>query len=382
MFLRPFWIARIEAAWRKRPVIWLSGVRRVGKTTLASMLVRSQYVNCDLPSEVRGMADPELFLDKFPQGTRIVLDELHRLDDPGRLLKIAADAYPHLRVLATGSSTLAATKKFRDSLTGRKVSIHLPPVMWTECPVDAGISDLGRRLLHGGLPQQLLAMRQDPVFFSEWLDSFYARDVQELFNVRNRAGFIKCLQLLIRQSGGALNIESLAAESEISRPTAISYIDALSLSHAVIAVKPYHGGNKREITHQPRVYGFDTGFVCHEKGWDTLRNDDVGILWEHVVLDVLQAAFGEEKVMYWRDKDGREVDFIIAGNRGSVTAIECKNNPDKFKPDNLAVFRSLYPRGENWVLAPSVKTAYKKKFGNVMVEFLPLAKILEDGGKG
>jgi hypothetical protein len=34
------------------------------------------------------------------------------------------------------------------------------------------------------------------------------------------------------------------------------------------------------------------------------------------------------------------------------------------------------------VLAPSVKTAYKKKFGKVMVEFLPLAKMLEDGGKG
>jgi hypothetical protein len=156
----------------------------------------------------------------------------------------------------------------------------------------------------------------------------------------------------------------------------------LALSHAVIAVRPFHGGNKREITHQPRLYGFDTGFVCHQKGWDTLRNDDIGLLWEHATLDVLQAAFGEENVKYWRDKDGHEIDFIVAGKRDRVTAIECKNNPDKFKPDNLAVFRSLYPRGENWVLAPSVKTASKKRFGNVMVEFLPLAKILEDRVKG
>jgi predicted AAA+ superfamily ATPase len=378
MFLRPFWISRIEAAWRKRPIVWLSGVRRVGKTTLASMIKRSEYINCDLPSEIRGMADPELFLDKFPAGARIVLDEIHRLEDPGRLLKIAADAYPHLHVLATGSSTLAATRKFRDSLTGRKVSIHLPPVLWTECLLDAGITDLGRRLLHGGLPEQLLAKQRDQEFYSEWLDSLYARDVQELFNVRNRSGFIKCLQLLLRQSGGTLNIENIAAEAEISRPTAISYLDALSLSHTVISVKPYHGGTKREITHQPRCYGFDTGFVCHEKGWDTLRNDDVGVLWEHLVLDVLQTAFGDEKVSYWRDKAGHEVDFIVSGNRDNVTAIECKANPDKFRPKNLTVFRSIYPRGDNWVLSPGVKTAYKKRFDTLTVDFLPLTSLFKN----
>jgi predicted AAA+ superfamily ATPase len=233
-------------------------------------------------------------------------------------------------------------------------------------------------LLHGGLPQQLLAKQRDPGFFSEWLDSFYARDVQELFNVRNRSGFIKCIEIFLRQSGGALNIENIAAESEISRPTAISYLDALSLSHAVIIVRPYHGGSKREITHQPRCYGFDTGFVCHEKGWNTLRNDDIGVLWEHLVLNVLQVAFGEEKVFFWRDKTGHEVDFIITENRDSVTAIECKNNPDKFRSKNLEVFRSIYPQGKNWVLAPGIKTAYKKKYDALTVDFLPLTGILEE----
>jgi predicted AAA+ superfamily ATPase len=185
------------------------------------------------------------------------------------------------------------------------------------------------------------------------------------------------LQLLLRQTGGALNIKTIAAEAEISRPTAITYLDALSLSHAVIVVKPYHGGHKYEITHQPRCYGFDTGFVCHEKGWDTLRNDDIGVLWEHCVLDVLQTAFGDEKVSYWRDKAGHEVDFVVAGSRDSVTAIECKANPDKFRPQNLAVFRALYPRGDNWVLAPGIKTAYKKRFDSLTIEFLPLTSVLE-----
>jgi uncharacterized protein len=391
MFPRPFWVSRIEAAWRKSPIVWLSGVRRVGKTTLASQVPDIRYINCDLPSEVRGMVDPELFLDKFPKGSRIILDEIHQLDDPSKLLKIAADAYPHLRVLATGSSTLAATKKFRDSLTGRKTSIHLTPVLWAECKKNADISDIGRRMLAGGLPQSLLAIQPDPSFFSEWLDSFYARDVQNLFNVRNRLGFIKTLQLLLRQSGGALNTESLAAECGISKPTAISYLDALIISHALIMIRPFHGGGKREITRQPRCYGFDTGFACHERGWDTLRPDDFGVLWEHMVLDTLQALFGEERIFYWREKSGHEVDFVIAGKRDSITAIECKINPDKFHPENLAAFRSTCPHGENWVISPSIKTAFKRRFDELTVHFLPLEDLdgislspesLTDSGRG
>jgi predicted AAA+ superfamily ATPase len=380
MVPRSFWISRIEVAWQKRPVIWLSGVRRVGKTTLAGLLPNTRYINCDLPSEVRGMTDPELFLDKFPKGTRIILDEIHRLDDPSRLLKIAADVYPHLRVLATGSSTLAATKKFRDSLTGRKIPMHLPPVLWTECKADAGITDLGRRLLNGGMPQVLFAEQNDIDFFPEWLDSFYARDVQELFSVRNRTGFIQLLQVLLRQSGGALNIQSIASECGISRPTAISYLEALCLSHAIIPLKPFHHGNKREIISQPRCYGFDTGFVCHEKGWNFLRSDDYGILWEHLVLDLLNVVFGEEHVFYWRDKSGHEIDFVITGKRNAVAAVECKINPDKFRPENLAAFRSKYPHGDNWVLSPAVKTSFKKQFDIGEVHFLPLEELVTTAG--
>ena len=372
MFNRQFWISRIESAWKIRPLIWLSGVRRVGKTTLAHQISNAHYINCDLPSEIRGMTDPESFLDKFPKGSRVVLDEIHRLDDPSRLLKIAADVYPHLRIMATGSSTLAATKKFKDSLTGRKISIHLPPVLWPECVQDAEITNISRRFLNGGLPQQLLASHRDPSLFSEWLDSFYARDVQELFNVRNRTGFIKLLQLLLRQSGGALNIGTMAAECEISRPTAISYLEALVLSHAIILVRPFHGGSKREIIQQPRCYGFDTGFVCHEKGWDSLRRDDHGILWEHLVLDTLQTCFGDDRVFYWRDKEDHEIDFIILEKRDAITAVECKINPDKFRPENLARFRTKYPFGNNWVISPLVKTVFKKRFDNLTVEFLPL----------
>ncbi|NDH54141.1 MAG: DUF4143 domain-containing protein [Betaproteobacteria bacterium] len=52
-------------------------------------------------------------------------------------------------------------------------------------------------------------------------------------------------------------------------------------------VRPFSGGGRREIIAQPKLYAFDTGFVCHARGWDRLRLEDLGTLWEHMVLETL-----------------------------------------------------------------------------------------------
>ncbi|MBM4039691.1 MAG: ATP-binding protein [Planctomycetes bacterium] len=369
MNARPFWLQLIEDAWRKRPIVWLSGVRRVGKTTLARMLPDVTYMNCDLPSACRALAEPEFFFDGLPTGSRVVLDEVHRLEDPSRVLKIAADAYPHLRVLATGSSTLAATRKFRDALTGRKVAICLTPVLWTECQSAFGIRDLDRRLLHGGLPEPLLAAGKDPAFFAEWADSFYARDIQELFAIRNRAGFLKILHLVLRQSGGMLDYSSLAALADVSRPTAKAHVEALAIAHAAFLLPPFHGGGRRELTRRPKCYAFDTGFATFARGWDALREEDRGPLWEHLVLDALRAAGDGRGLYFWRDKSGREVDFVVKGPGGRLDAIECKIDPDRFDAGALAAFRADYPEGDNLVLSPWVKTPYERLQRGLRVRF-------------
>jgi predicted AAA+ superfamily ATPase len=257
MIDRPYWRALLKNGWKKRRVVWLAGVRRVGKTTLAHKLPHTMYMNCDLPSVVRRLEDPELFYESQAKGATIVFDEVHRLPDPSMVLKIAADTFSHLQVLATGSSTLAATRKFRDSLTGRKSVVILPPVLWPECEEAFGIHDLDLRMLHGGLPEQLLARKKDDAFFAEWMDSFCARDIQELFGIRNRTGFLNLFRLLLRQSGGLLDHSSLSRECDLSRPTVKAHLEALTIACAVNLVRPFHGGGRREIVRRPRAYGFD-----------------------------------------------------------------------------------------------------------------------------
>ena len=366
MIQRTLWLDCIKQAWVQRPIVWLSGVRRVGKTTLTQMLPNAVYMNCDLPSTLRALEDPELFLGNQKPESVLIFDEVHRLNDPSRLLKIAADEYPHLKVLATGSSTLAATHKFRDSLTGRKRAIYLCPVLWEECAEPFGVHDLDRRLLHGGLPEMLLAKSKTPAFFSEWIDSFYARDILDLFGIRNRQGFLTLYRLLLRQSGGQLDYSQLGNLSELSRPTVKNHIEAMQIAHAVFLLRPFHGGGKREIVSRPKCYAFDTGFVTFEKGWDTIRDDDRGLLWEHLALDELRFRFTDEDIFYWQDKSHREVDFVIRRERDRVDVMECKINPDKLNAKPIEVFRNSYPQGDNYIVSPAVRKPYQIRRGGLV----------------
>ena len=356
---RNLWLQRLNRAWSDRPIVWLSGVRRVGKTTLARMLPGAVYINCNLPSTGRMLRDPGLFLDSHASGTVLILDEMHRIADPSRLLKIAADEYPGLRILATGSSTLTATHKFRDSLTGRKHADQLRPVLWEECIDWLGTPDIDRRLLHGGLPEALLSQRASPDFFNEWVDSFFARDILELFHIRNRHGFQALFRLLLRQSGDQLELNRLAMSCKLSRPTIKSHIKAMAITHVLHLVRPFSGRGKREIVARPKCYCFDTGFVCLEKGWTSLRPDDRGILWEHLVLDTLRGLFSDGNLFYWQDKSHREIDFVIRRGGNRVDIVECKTSPEHVKPSTVAAFRDLYPEGRNFILCPSVKWPYR-----------------------
>ena len=355
MISRPFWLARIEAAWREVPIAWLCGVRRCGKTTLAERLGqdRSLYVNCDLPIVEEMVRDPQVFFRGCSKPV-VIFDEVHQLRDPARVLKIGADGFPKLKILATGSSTLAASRKFRDTLTGRKRLIHLPPVLWDELSA-FGVA-LPQRLFHGGLPPALLAEAKKPAFYREWMDSFFARDIQRLFGFRDMNRFNALFEYVLRQSGGQFEVTTVE-----------SHLRALEITHAVTLLRPFHGGGQNELVKQPKVYAFDTGFVSFARGWDPLRPDDFGPLWEHVVLEHLQAHFPDTPARYWRDKGGREVDFVLAHRRDEVDAIECKWDPGTFDSSAIKVFRSYYPKGRNYLVTPSAEAAYSRTYGGVNV---------------
>src|SRR5215472_4672714 len=287
MVQRSFWINLIEQAWRTRNVVWLTGVRRAGKTCLCESLRDIEYFDCELPRVRRMMVDPQSFLDSL-KGRRVVLDEIHRLPNPSELLKIAADHYRDIKVIATGSSTLGASSKFSDTLAGRKRDIWLTPMCIRDLE-DAKLPDFRRRLLRGGLPPFFLPQRLDERDFQEWMDAFWAKDIQELFRLERRDSFLKFTELVLAQSSRIFEATRFAAPCEVSRPTIANYLRVLEATFVAHVIRPFSTRRPNEIVAAPKVYGFDTGFVCYYRGWQELREDDLGILWEHFVLNEMMA---------------------------------------------------------------------------------------------
>ncbi len=302
MVRRAFWLGKLNNAWKRKSIVWLMGVRRVGKTFLARSLPDADYYDCELPRTRRLMEDPQAFLDET-RGRPVVLDEVHRLTNPAELLKIAADHYPQTRILATGSSTLGASSHFRDTLAGRKEEVWLTPMTLGDL-ADFGDRNLRHRLLRGGLPPFFLAPELPERDYQEWLDAYWAKDILELFRLERRHAFGRLFELMMAQSGALFEATRFARACEISRTSVANYVAVLEATFVVHLVRPFAGAGKSEIVAAPKAYGFDTGFVCYHRGWHDLRREDLGLLWEHLVLNELHAHLDRRAIHYWRQKHG------------------------------------------------------------------------------
>lgn len=384
---RPFWEQLLNNAWEKRTVIWLMGVRRVGKTSLCKSLSTTEYFDCELPSVRLQLQDPEAFLES-KRGKKIALDEIHRLDNPSELLKIAADHYQEVRIIATGSSTLGASKKFRDTLlTGRKIELWLTPLLIEEMALFKN-NDIRHRFLFGGLPSFFTETTFPHKFFQEWIDAYWAKDIQDIFSVGKRNAFQKFAELLLANSSGLFEATHYALLCGVNRSTIDNYLDVLEETFVVHVIRPYSSHKPSEIVKAPKVYGFDTGIINHVKGHTILREDDLGFMWEHCVLNQLHAHLQTRSINYWRDKSGAEIDFVIGSSENTVHAIECKFSvlseaqSPKSIAKNFGAFRNHYAKGENYVVAFNIDAPFTRKFGDLSITFVDvknLVQLLQDG---
>jgi len=375
MVQRKYWLKLIEKAWSRKPVVWLSGVRRVGKTFLCQSIPQIEYFDCELPRVRRQMEDPEDFLAKL-KDKKVVLDEIHRLLNPSELLKISADHFPSLKLIATGSSTLQASSRFRDTLVGRKAQVWLTPMMSADLE-DFGNTDLSHRLVRGGLPPFFLSPELPEPEFQEWIDAYWARDIQELFRLEKRHSFQRFMELLFGQSGGLFEATRFAGPCEVSRATISNYLAVLEATWVIHVIRPFSTGRSVEIIAAPKTFAFDTGFVCYFRGWHQLRDDDLGQLWEHYVLNEMHSHLQAPVVRYWRDKRGHEIDFVLVPRGKKPVAVECKWKAGQFEVGNLKAFRNQYPEGPNWIVCQDVTQGYTRSYGNLKVDFISLSELVE-----
>ena len=199
--------------------------------------------------------------------------------------KNAADHYPDVRILATGSSRISASPKFRDSLTGRKCEVLLRPLVLPTSTHSA--TPIWRTAGCRGDARAFLATQLDDAF-REWIDSFWANDVEELFPVEQYGPFRRFVELLLADSGGMFEASRFATACELSRPTISNHL----------GISKRRMWRRRAALHQSARRGDRVGAAClrfrHRvrrvlSRLARLRSEEMGALWEHFVLNELLA---------------------------------------------------------------------------------------------
>lgn len=313
-------------------MVFLTGPRQVGKTTLSRQLITQlggQYLNYDIPAE-RALI---LHQRWSPRAPLLVLDEIHKMPDWKAWLKGVYDGKPAgQQLLVTGSARMDTFGQSGESLAGRFFGLRLHPISvreWCEqtgAPADAALTHLLER---GGFPEPCLApdVEQAERWRRQYFDGLVRNDVLEFSRIQEVNAIRLFAQTLRSRVGSPLSLASMARDLAVSPATLKKYLEILQALYIVFVVRPWHDNIARSVLQSPKVYFYDTGLVEGDEG---LRFENLvatallkHVQWQH-------DAQGKEAGLYYlRTKDGAEVDFALSEKNQLVQLVECKLSDEK-----------------------------------------------------
>ncbi|MBI2340813.1 MAG: ATP-binding protein [Deltaproteobacteria bacterium] len=307
-------------------MVFLSGPRQVGKTTLAKSLGgRFPSHACYNYDEE---ADRRIMVKKTwdRKVDLIVLDEIHKLKKWKTHLKGAYDTegIPP-RILVTGSARLDVFRRGGDSLAGRYFGHRLYPFSVRELRGEASPREIVENLIrYGGFPEPFLS--QSEMKTARWRKQHIERivriDVQDLEPVRDIQTLILLIDMLKERVGSPISYNSLSRDLQISPHTVKRWIQILESMYVVFSVTPYSKNISRSLLKEPKIYFYDTSSVTGDEGIK-FENLVANCLRKH--LHFLEDAEGKTtQLHYLRDKEKREADFLTAIDKKIEHLVEVK----------------------------------------------------------
>ena len=337
-----------------RQMAFLSGPRQVGKTT-TGRLRADVYVNWDnVDDRERLLAGPQrvadlLGLDRLAVRKPLVLfDELHKFPRWKEFLKGFFDTYgDRVHIVVTGSSRLDVFQRGGDSLMGRYFHYRMHPFSVAELasptwppneangvlhmPRAVGEDDFQALWEHGGFPEPFL--RRDVRFSRRWRTTRAAQlvreDVREINGVQQLDQLAVMLRALTDRSAEQLVFGNLAKHARVSADTAHRWVAALCDLHVGFLVRPWFQNVSRSLRKEPKWFPRD---------WAAVR--DVGRRAEtFIACHLLKAVegwndlgLGAFELGYLRDKEKREVDFLVARDGEPWFLVEAKHTETALSP--------------------------------------------------
>jgi len=328
----------------------VSGPRQVGKTTTCRS-VSNEYLNWDNADDrrllLRGPASiaDALHLDvlraKSPVAT---LDELHKYTKWKSLLKGFFDSYgDRVRLIVTGSSRIDIFRRGADSLMGRYFLYRMHPLSVGEnlrthlpqkeihAPEEIRSADWDALWEHGGFPEPFL--RRDTRFTRRWRSLRYEQlsreDLREVARVSDLGTLETLMQILGECSAQQLIYSNLAREIGVSVDTVKRWIDLLARLHYGFLVRPWFRNVAKSLRKEPKWFLRDwSGVVEDGPRAETL-----------VACHLLKAVeawtdlgLGDFELRYLRDKQKREVDFVVVKDRKPWFLVEVKMSDQTLSP--------------------------------------------------
>ncbi len=312
----------------EKKILLICGPRQVGKTYLSkSLLENFIYLNYDNEDSKREIRDRSWPRNK----DLIIFDELHKMPNWKQWLKgiydVEGSGATSPKLLVTGSARLDTFRKMGDSLAGRYNQLHLLPLSVNEVSPSHSKEVIEQFLKLGQFPEPFLTGSEVDarIWRKTHLDIILRQDLLDLESVSSIKKIEQLVHLLAERVGSGISYANLARDLEVSPPTIKSWIELLEDLYVVFTVKPYSKNFAKSILKEPKIYFFDIGQI--KKTELRLENLVANHLYKkvHFLNDTLGLNY---ELMYYRDKEKREVDFVLTEDNLPVQIVEVKTSDD------------------------------------------------------
>jgi hypothetical protein len=356
----------------KRKMVFVGGPRQVGKTTLARTILGKSvagYMSWDIE------AHRVLILGQtFPKSRLWVFDEIHKYRRWRNFLKGVFDArQPSQQILITGSARLDYYRFSGDSLQGRYHYLRLHPLTVAELDItsEKGLESLLRL---SGFPEPCLGGSETEA--RRWSNEYRSRLVREdlvsLEQVQD-LGSIELLMTRLPESvGSLLSVNSLAEQLQVSHKTIAKWLAILERLYAIFMVAPFGSPKIKAVKKARKHYHFDWSLVPEDAArFENLVASHL-LKWLHFREDT--EGYRTE-LRYFRDIEGREVDFVAVQDGKPVLFVECKSS-DREVSRALRYLKARFPRTDAWQVSASGQKDYVSREGIRVAPALQLLSTL------
>jgi hypothetical protein len=330
----------IQNALKTFPVVVVTGMRQVGKSTLLGKAPEFQnraFATLDDFSQLEeAKSSPETFLNlKVP----LTIDEAQRCPELLIAIKKAVDdKRVRGHFLLSGSSNFALLKNVSESLAGRAIYLPLNPftrreisnasnsrpflarfmktsVLPKSLPDFSPISD--REIYLGGMPEVCLRpTHHSHLWFKGFEQTYLERDIR---GIEDPLGFRRLIRLAALRTGNLFSPSELARDAKLSAATAARYLGLLELSFIASRLPPFLNNRSSRLIKSPKLYLSDSGLACYLSGVSDERSlrpfPSYGALFETYVWNnlsaILAAHWPQASLSFWNVQGRHEVDFVI-----------------------------------------------------------------------